>query len=953
MKYKLFTLLIISVFLISFTSAWETSYFANNNSQRTLNDSGQGGATLIVSGVWETCILMNITPTNYSQLDVYPYAWMPFWYPHATIRIRDTSLNIIEELNTSTHIGSFQDYVRTNKFYTDGNYNFCLRHFNTTDSNAQFEAPTSPSQYSFTQITGGAAQVSFNIVYPSLNSTLNFTGNQNITRYLLVPQNVYLTNAFLNLTGTNSSGTTLSGRIAGDTCYATPSGTTLSPCADSSAYIDTNDGNFNTYEAFSPFSLPYLKNYTGLGNVSSANITTKATAYSTGIVATYYFNYTNNTYVVLGNITCTTASCTNTSTETYRIPADGLRDTISISIYTDTSSNTRLYENMLNWTGISYPSNLKIFVNSTEAYSYLGSLSNSTRTSNLAPYINSFLNLCTYVNGLCPVPLNFHSDSSGILTYFDLLFNNFGVSELGQNYSNTTYETKSETFTYNFTYDINQYSLTSATLFYGGTPYTGTVSGNAPTYGVTRTIDIPLASSDNQNYSFYWTLNLTNSSGVNQFSTAPINQTVRQINFQICNITYPTAYVNYTFKDEYSLANVNATVDLSTWTYYLGSGGVSKSYIFSNTTQNPSYSFCFGPANLSLNVLLQYFQYSNSVSPQRQYYFSGTLTNTTTNTVLYLLNYSYGQYTTIVVQDGYSRSISDVTVQVYRQFNGVWTLLTQSATDSAGASTFWLNPNYDHQIVMSKTGYTTTTSVIRPTQSVYTLIIQGGGVSSTNYSFKGLNWNAYPRLTQLLEPNTNYVFGFNLTSTINPVTSCKIELRNASLYIVGSAEATATNGYNCTVTLTQDTGENSMIYGYYYIDMGQGYGLLKANDAWIVENVTVINWNLAQTLREFFSDSNPEFGTSSNRQEFSRIVIYIFLMALIIGSFTYYTGYDFAQPGGALILLWGLVTIGSFVGVFEIRGLGSFEFFNKYAIFFIVSFITWGFILDNWRRNST
>jgi len=37
------------------------------------------------------------------------------------------------------------------------------------------------------------------------NQNLTFTGSQNITRYLTVPQGTILTNAFLNLTGINSS----------------------------------------------------------------------------------------------------------------------------------------------------------------------------------------------------------------------------------------------------------------------------------------------------------------------------------------------------------------------------------------------------------------------------------------------------------------------------------------------------------------------------------------------------------------------------------------------------------------------------------------------------------------------------------------------------------------------------------------------------------------------------
>jgi hypothetical protein len=177
-----------------------------------------------------------------------------------------------------------------------------------------------------------------------------------------------------------------------------------------------------------------------------------------------------------------------------------------------------------------------------------------------------------------------------------------------------------------------------------------------------------------------------------------------------------------------------------------------------------------------------------------------------------------------------------------------------------------------------------------------------------------------------------------------------MELRNDTSDVVGSVEGVSLTGAHCYAGFAQNTVSNNRLWGYYYLDLGSGYALLKANDAWIVENVTTRGYGLFNLLKGF-ADSE-DWGETHNRREFSKIVAFFFIMIVLIGVFTFTTGYDFAQPGGALLLVLGLVALGSFAGIFDIKGISAFSFFNKYAIFFITSFLTWGFLIDHWRSSS-
>jgi len=449
-----------------------------------------------------------------------------------------------------------------------------------------------------------------------------------------------------------------------------------------------------------------------------------------------------------------------------------------------------------------------------------------------------------------------------------------------------------------------------------------------------------------QSADFTGTWYLQNITGV---SNITIKEGMAENNFTLCDNPYDIPLMTFTFQNEDNNSAMSGALDLFEVNYTVGSDSENYYYEYSKYEQRDSFSFCSVPytENLSVSFTLRY---SASGYPQRIFKNSGVYTNSTTSHLLYLLNAGDGIYSTIIATSSLSKPIEDVSILVERQISGSWITLVQSSTDSSGSATFWLDPDYEHRFTATKEGYTAVVKTIRPTSSSYTLIM-GQETTFQNYTFKGISWEAGPRIGITYFPDTIYLFYFNVSSSENNLANCKMELRNITRDIIVSNTSVGT-GTRCYVPISFDSDNHDKLYGYYYLDLGSGYGLLKANDPWMFENRTtaVKPYNLWKILKEM--DDSADFGETHNRQEFSKIVAFFLVITLIIAAFTFSTGYELSNPGGALILLWGLILMGSFAGIFEIKGIAALSWFDKYFIALTCTFITWGYIFGNWRRSS-
>lgn len=517
-------------------------------------------------------------------------------------------------------------------------------------------------------------------------------------------------------------------------------------------------------------------------------------------------------------------------------------------------------------------------------------------------------------------------------------------------YSPSTYETKQENYSMNISV-IQNYAISGANFNFAGTTYTATIDHTAGNnYTLSKSLDIP-TSVGNKSISFNWTLN---SSAVQ--SSDDYNQTVKTLFFQYCNATYSKKFLNFSFKDETTLGKINASNDLVDVDYWIGSGSVTKSYINSTTTPYKYYyAFCSSAYNDTMTIDMS-FKYSGAGYPQRTFvYDNQLLTNATTgvtNKTLYLLSTADGIYSSLQVIEVSGAPISGTLVQLERQFSGVLTLVGQGTTGSDGLVTFWINPNYEHRITASKSGYTTNQVTITPSQTLYTLILSRTSIGATYSSqVPGLRYIVRP----MSGPQDAGLKKFNVTmlSTESNLENCKFELVNAtnSSHILSSVTSITNTSY-CFLNINYNLKKDQTMFGRVSVDTTNttGFVIINADVKWIGFERDVKGW---RTIVSFFSDlrSISEFG-EGEEGEFSRIVIFFVVITILLGVFTYFSGVELTNPGLSILIVW-VVTLIASVGGFltvELGGAETNQFVKQYAFLFMISFFTINHLITLIRR---
>jgi len=517
-----------------------------------------------------------------------------------------------------------------------------------------------------------------------------------------------------------------------------------------------------------------------------------------------------------------------------------------------------------------------------------------------------------------------------------------------QSYETSTYETAAETFTVNVTANS---SLTTANLVYNTVSHTSTKSGTI----YTSTFDIPSSTGDK---SFYWDFTYAGSS----INSGSYSQFVNTTLFGLCNasVNLTVPYINFTFMDEETLSYINATIDSSTWTYYLGDGTVTKELLFSNNTVNENYAFCFTASNNTLHNSRS-IQYASPGYPQRKYDSTSDLTNATTNKTLYLLSSTDGIYSTIQVIDEQGDQVSGVEVTAERQFSGIWTIVGQEITDSAGAVTFWVNPDYDHRFTFISDDCADNTVTVRPTQTQYTQQLQcgiGGDIYVT--PIEGIRYSRTPAGGLIVTGEHNFTF---------EVASSKDNIVNVSMEIVNATNGNllASNWSSCstsggTIYVLYTVGNGDDIKGKYYLDLGNGSFLLEGDAHWI--NVLGPNaFDGKSGVRTFWKDMVyvfQEWGDDSNTADFNRLIVIFFLMCISLSVLNLHFNIDTMNPGAFMTLLTMIVLMGSLVGGVSSQGFFYFNnlvsisrfgeqgsnFINNYILFFFCFIITISYWLN-------
>jgi len=594
---------------------------------------------------------------------------------------------------------------------------------------------------------------------------------------------------------------------------------------------------------------------------------------------------------------------------------------------------------------MSWVNNSYSWINNTYNIWYLnGTLSNQTTVTDL--FTNS-----TNVSKLFNINLG-NSIWNSYACYGNLTYNacswatsNYSFSlnsTINSNtYNSLTYETiTSEVYTLNITTPIG-YTPSSAYLVYNGTSYSATVTSSGENYLLSKTLQVPPSQIGANTFYYKWNLSSTYAE-----NTTIYNQTVAPILFGICNTTLTVPYINFTFKDEGTSSALNATIDSSTWSYWLGDGTYKKSLLFSNSSLNYFYTFCLFPGNVTMHNTRS-IQYSKEGYPQRKYDASSDLTNATTNQILYLLSSADGIYSTIQVVDEEGDKISNVEVTVERQFAGIWTIVGQETTDDAGLVTFWVNPDYDHKFTFAIASCVGTTVTIRPTQTQYTQQLQCGiGADIYVSQIEGIKYARTPS-TGIIQAGT-YNFSYQLVSSKSNIINMSFKLVNSSTGAVLNSTWSSCNPGGCTIYVMHTVNLGDDIKGKYYFDIGNGTVLIEGDARWRVIDIPTAGKAGILTFIRDMKYVIDEWGDDSDTDDFNRLVIVFFFMCLAISTLNYNLGSDTSNPGAFLIIMTFVILMGSLSGSFvggEMTGQGFFYFNNLSGNDFINNYILLGFTL--------
>ena len=462
-------------------------------------------------------------------------------------------------------------------------------------------------------------------------------------------------------------------------------------------------------------------------------------------------------------------------------------------------------------------------------------------------------------------------------------------------YNSTTYEMFNEGFTVNVTYDNVVFTSISANLSYNGTTYVGTVKGTGSNILFSTNLDIGVDNTGNR--SFNWTVYVSNATASGYTSSLNYNQTIEKILFELCNSTSTSRYLNISFLNEADSTRINATVTSSTWTYDLNDATLNKTYIFSNATQNWEYNFCFMPLDRTINVIPSFSYKQGTDYPQRTWNPGlKSYTNGTANQTLYLLG-STGNSVTFQVLNPSNQQLSGVSVVGTTSIGGVSTIIAQGTTDSSGSINFWLNPEVSHTFNFSRTGFTTQSLTLTPTEDSYSIVMGGSTAEQiTDYS-RGITLSIKPDTTFELNNDTTYNFNMTLSSSYWSVSDFGFTLSSQNGTQLGFVNSGSGSG---TVSLNLDTVNYTRIVMDYYYTINSTN--ITLTTSWNVFNTGFTQWSISN----FFTDLNTYLDTDMfGLDDFGRHLIVYLILFISIGAMSY--KYGLTSPIAVVTMVFGII----------------------------------------------
>jgi len=370
----------------------------------------------------------------------------------------------------------------------------------------------------------------------------------------------------------------------------------------------------------------------------------------------------------------------------------------------------------------------------------------------------------------------------------------------------------------------------------------------------------------------------------------------------LTDATYTDVFLNISFRDENSLSVINASIPFSNFTYYLGSGAVSKTFEFINNTDNYEFTFSgtTGTRNLYVIPIIQYRRVNDY--PQRIWEPTlRTYTTTPTSKTLYLLSSEDGIYVTYQVLTAAETPIEGVDVIATRTIGGDTIQVGAGTTDAAGTVTFWMNPDFQHIVKFTKTGYDDYIFTHFPTQASYTITL--GGETGTKQS-------CIDGITQTIKPSSDFLWSNGTYDFIYTVYSSYWNLSEMRFSLTGDGVAlgsnTSTSQTGGIISLNNiNTSSYSIIQMSYYYDLDETddeCGQVTGTRVWVVQSSEGTEfgiWQFTEDLNTYISASLFGF------DNFGKTLLSFVIIILMVGGLS--KRYGIASEGAIMGILFGTV----------------------------------------------
>ncbi len=459
-------------------------------------------------------------------------------------------------------------------------------------------------------------------------------------------------------------------------------------------------------------------------------------------------------------------------------------------------------------------------------------------------------------------------------------------TEISKTFNATSFETEKETFYINIS--TNGTVPTNAKLIYNGTSYSATITDvGSNSYNISRTIDIPIGIGS-KNFHFNFTVLGTEVSSTNA------SQTITLTNFTFCQGVTP--YINITFKNETILEEEVTSTISSTWNYWLGTGTNFKALSYSDVSENFNYTFCLDGVNRTLNSNVS-LSYANSVSQQRNFADDFTLTNATTEQVLFLLPTAEGVFITFQVLNVVDQPISGVTSNVTK----AGTLIASGTTDDAGTISFFLDPDTSYTFQFFKIGFGLVTTTLTPTQTTFTIRMGVVEVIEEDDFTRGITYSISPGIVSLVN-NTFTYFNFTLTSSFWDVSDFGFNLSDQAGNLLSSTSATTNGG---TLFIFQNTSNHTRITMTFFWNITGNVSI--GSTFWTVFDSSGTGFGLTTFFNHLGDYIDTEmFGLNPN----SLVILVYIIIFIVVGIMSF--KYGIRSPGTISVMIFGLAFLFEF-----------------------------------------